>query len=333
MKAYRDWGRTCNGIQRPEIVAPVTAHAAFEKAAQYFGMRLIKIPIDADCRIDLRAARRAVNRNTVALVGSAPSFPHGAIDPIRELSELALERGLGFHTDACLGGFLLPWARELGYPVPDFDFHLPGVTSISVDTHKYGYAAKGASVILYRGRALRQFQYYATGDWPGGLYVTPTLAGSRPGALSAACWAAMVSTGRQGYLQAAREILDTARWIKDEIKTIPELRLLGDPLWVIAFTSEAMDIYRVMEELARRGWSLNGLFSPPAVHLCVTLRHAPPGVKERFIEDLKESVAAVRESQEAGENSAPIYGVAAGVPLRGLVVDLLKQYMDMLYKP
>jgi glutamate/tyrosine decarboxylase-like PLP-dependent enzyme len=331
MKAYRDWARACKGIRRPEIIVPVTAHAAFEKAAQYFGIGLVRIPVGADCRADLRAARRAIRRNTIALVGSAPAFPHGAIDPIRELSELALERGLGFHTDACLGGFFLPWARELGYPVPDFDFRLPGVTSISVDTHKYGYAAKGTSVILYRGRELRRFQYYATGDWTGGLYVTPTLAGSRPGALSAACWAAMLSLGRQGYLEAARKILETADWIKRELGAIPDLRILGDPLWVIAFTSDSLDIYRVMEELARRGWSLNGLFSPPAVHLCVTLRHTQPGVKERFIEDLKEAVAAVREQQAAGESAAPIYGVAAGIPLRGLVVDMLKQYMDMLY--
>jgi sphinganine-1-phosphate aldolase len=333
MKAYRDWGRARKGISRPEIVAPVTAHAAFDKAAQYFGIRLIKISIGEDYRADLQAARRAINRNTVALVGSAPSFPHGVIDPIQELSEIALERGIGFHTDACLGGFILPWARQLGYPVPEFDFHLPGVTSISADTHKYGYAAKGSSVILYRGQDLRQFQYYATGDWMGGLYVTPTFAGSRPGGLSAACWAAMVSLGRQGYLDTTRSILETADWIKGEIQAIPELRILGEPLWVIAFTSDSLDIYRVLEEMTHRHWSLNGLFNPPAVHICITLRHTEPGVKERLIEDLNESIRTVRRESENGEKRMPIYGLAAGLPFRGLVADLLKQYMDMLYKP
>jgi sphinganine-1-phosphate aldolase len=333
MKAYRDWGRARKGITRPEIVAPLTAHAAFDKAAQYFGIRLIKIPVGEDCRADLHAARRAINRNTVALVGSAPSFPHGVIDPIQELSEIALARGIGFHTDACLGGFVLPWARQLGYSVPEFDFKLPGVTSISVDTHKYGYAAKGSSVILYRGQDLRQFQYYATGDWMGGLYVTPTFSGSRPGGLSAACWAAMLSLGRQGYLDATRSILETADWIKTEIRAIPELRILGEPLWVIAFTSDSLDIYRVLEEMTQRHWSLNGLFNPPAVHICITLRHTQPGVKERLIEDLKESIQAVRRESEKGEKKIPIYGVAAGMPFRGLVTDLLKQYMDMLYKP
>jgi sphinganine-1-phosphate aldolase len=332
MKTYRDWARERKGITRPNIIVPVTAHAAFDKAAQYFGLRLVKIPVGEDCRAELRAARRAINRNTIALVGSAPSFPHGAIDPIQELSELAFERGIGFHTDACLGGFVLPWVRQLGYPVPEFDFHLPGVTSISVDTHKYGYAAKGTSVILYRGQELRQFQYYATGDWTGGLYVTPTFAGSRSGALTAACWAAMVSLGRQGYLDATRSILETAAWIKHEIQAIPELRILGDPLWVIAFTSDKVDIYRVLDEMANRSWSLNGLFSPAAVHLCVTLRHTQPGVKERFTEDLKESIAAVQRVSENDQRSIPIYGVAAGIPFRGLVTDMLKQYMDMLLK-
>ncbi len=333
MKAYRDWGRERKGISRPEIVAPITAHAAFDKAAQYFGIRLIKIPVGDDYRADLQAARMAINRNTVAMVGSAPSFPHGVIDPIQELSEIALARGIGFHTDACLGGFVLPWARQLGYPVPEFDFRLPGVTSISVDTHKYGYAAKGTSVILYRGQDLRQFQYYATGEWMGGLYVTPTFAGSRSGGLSATCWASMVSLGRQGYLEATRSILEASDWIKREIQAIPELRILGEPLWVIAFTSDTLDIYRVLEEMTHRHWSLNGLFNPPAMHLCITLRHTRPGVKERFIEDLHESIVTVRRESGNREKRVPIYGLAAGMPFRGLVTDLLKQYMDMLYKP
>src|SRR5690606_31626472 len=153
---------------------------------------------------------KAITRDTVVVVGSAPSFPHGVIDPIAEMSELARARGVGFHTDACLGGFVLPWAERLGYDVPAFDFRLPGVTSMSADTHKFGYASKGTSVVLYRGHALRHAQYYTVTDWPGGLYFSPTFAGSRPGALSAACWAAMISMGEQGYLDAVKKILFTA---------------------------------------------------------------------------------------------------------------------------
>ena len=169
---------------------------------------------------DVEAAKRAITRNTIVIVGSAPCFPHGAIDPIQDLSELAHQYGIGFHTDACLGGFVLPWAEKLGYPVPPFDFRLRGVTSISADTHKYGYAAKGTSVIMYRRRELTHYQYYTSTELPGGSYFSPTLAGNRPGALSAACWAALTSIGSQGYLTATKKILETAEVIKNGIRQI-----------------------------------------------------------------------------------------------------------------
>ena len=332
MKTYRDRARAERGIRRPEMVVPITAHAAFDKAAQYFNIKMVRIPVDHNYRADVRAAARAVTRRTVVMVGSAPSFPHGMVDPIAELSELARQRGIGFHTDACLGGFVLPWAADLGYPVPSFDFQLPGVTSISADTHKYGYAAKGTSVILYRGQELRRYQYFTITDWPGGLYFSPSFAGSRPGALSAACWAAMVRIGQKGYRDATRRILETADFIKTGIRTIPELFILGDPLWVIAFGSRTLDIYRVMDAMSHRGWSLNGLHRPSCVHLCVTLRHTQPGVKERFVEDLKAAVAEVKSAPEADGGMAPVYGMAATLPLRGVVSNILKAYMDVLYK-
>jgi len=206
------------------------------------------------------------------------------------------------------------------------------VTSISADTHKYGYAAKGTSVILYRRRELRHYQYYTTGDWTGGLYVSPTFAGSRPGALSATCWAALVSMGESGYLEATRRILETAARIKDGIRSIPALRLLGDPLFNIAFSSDTLDIYKVMEGMAGRRWSLNGLFQPPAVHLCVTLRHTQPGVAERFLADLHSAVEMVEQNPDLPGDMAPVYGMAASLPLRGLVDDLLKGYLDLLYE-
>ena len=333
MKTYRDWARERLGIRHPEVVAPVTAHAAFDKAAHYFGIRLVRIPVDDGFRADVAAARRALTRNTIALVGSAPSFPHGVIDPIADLAALAHDRRIGIHVDACLGGFVLPWAQRLGYPVPPFDFNVPGVTSISVDTHKYGYAPKGTSVILYRTEALRRFQYYVAADWPGGLYVSPTMAGSRPGALSAAAWAAMVSMGEQGYLEATRRILETAHQIRTGIEAIPELRILGDPLWVIAFTATRLDIYRILDRMAQRGWNLNGLHHPPAVHICVTLPHTAPGVADRFIADLRDSVAAVRREPRARGGMAPVYGMAASLPFRGVIGDLLRRYLDVVYKP
>jgi sphinganine-1-phosphate aldolase len=337
MKAYRDGARARvrgrGRVTRPEVVAPTTAHVAFDKAAQCFGIKLVRVPVGADYRADVAAMRRAVSRRTVALVGSAPTFPHGVIDPIEDLAAVAAERGIGFHTDACLGGFVLPWARRLGYDVPPFDFSVPGVTSMSADTHKFGYAAKGTSVVLYRGAELRSHQYFTATEWPGGLYFSPTLAGSRPGGLSAACWAAMVATGEDGYLEATGRVLQTGATIRDGIAAIPQLRVLGDPLWVVAFASDTVDVYRVLEQMTRRGWSLNGLHRPAAVHLCVTLRHTRPGVAERFLADLRTSVAEVLSQPTDDQGLAPVYGLAATLPFRGMVRDLLKKYIDLLYRP
>ncbi len=328
VKAHRDRA----GLRKPEMVAPVTAHTAFDKAAAYFGVKLIRTSVDENSRADITAVADAVGDNTILIVGSAPSFPHGAIDPIGALAALAAERGIGFHTDACLGGFVLPWAEKLGYPIPPFDFRVRGVTSMSVDTHKYGYAPKGTSVVLYRSRELRRHQYFTAADWPGGLYFSPTLAGSRPGALSAGAWAAMVSIGESGYLEATGQILETGARIRSGIGSIPELEVIGDPLWVIAFRSDSVDVYRVMEKMRQAGWSLNGLHNPPAVHIAVTLRHTQPGVADRFISDLRKSVASVSGDPGKAEGMAPVYGLAATVPVRSMVDDLLERYIDMLYE-
>jgi sphinganine-1-phosphate aldolase len=332
MRSYRDWAREMKRITAPELVVPSTAHAAFDKASQYFGIKLVKVPVGPDFRADVVAMKKAINRHTICVVGSAVSFPHGAIDPIEELSELARERGIGFHTDACLGGFILPWAEKLGYDVPPFDFRLPGVTSMSADTHKYGYAAKGTSVVLYRNKDLRHYQYYEVGDWPGGLYFSPTFAGSRPGGLSAACWAAMVSIGENGYMDATRRILETAAKIRAGVEAIPELRVLGDPLWVIAFASDQLDIYRVLDFMTKRKWNLNGLHKPASVHLAITLRHTQEGVADRFLEDLRAAVEHTKTHPDEEGGMAPIYGMASTVPVQGVVTDLLERYLDILYE-
>jgi glutamate/tyrosine decarboxylase-like PLP-dependent enzyme len=332
MKTYRDRAREEKGITEPNMIVPTTAHAAFHKAAQYFNIELVQIPVDADFRADVAATEEAITENTVALVGSSPQFPHGVIDPIEALSELARSRGIGFHTDACLGGFLLPWARKIGYDVPPFDFRLPGVTSMSADTHKYGYAAKGTSVVLYRGHELRHYQYFTTTDWPGGLYCSPSFAGSRPGALSAACWAAMISVGEEGYMESARRILETAAKIRSGVAAIDELQLFGESLFVVAFGSQELDIYKVMDAMSERGWSLNGLHKPACLHLCTTLRQTEPGVAERFLQDLKHSVAFVSDQPEWAGAMAPIYGMANTIPDRGVVRDALREHMDSWYR-
>jgi len=332
MKTYRDRAREVNGIRRPNIVIPVTAHAAFDKAGEYFNIKVKRVPIDNNYQANVNAVRKAANGNTICIVGSAPNFPHGIVDPINEMSEIARERGICFHVDACLGGFVLPWAEKLGYPVTEFDFRLPGVTSISADTHKFGYASKGTSVILYRSTELRHYQYYTIADWPGGLYFSPTFAGSRPGALSAACWATLLSMGENGYLDSVKKIMETAEVIKKGISGISELKLMGDSLWVIAFESKNLDIYKVMDQMTHEGWNLNGLHKPACVHICITLRHTQAGVAERFLADLKDAVTHVKTHPTESGGMAPVYGMAATLPFRGVIRDFLKRYLDLYYK-
>lgn len=332
MRTYRDRARLERGVTAPQIVCPTTAHAAFSKASQYFNIELVQVPVGEDFRADVAATRAAITDRTIVVVGSAPCFPQGVIDPIEELSELARERGIGFHTDACLGGFVLPWAEQLGYPVPPFDFRLPGVTSMSADTHKFGYAAKGTSVVLYRDEALRRHQWFRTADWTGGLYYSPTFAGSRPGALSAQCWAAMLSMGEERYLAATRAILETAAEIRAGVEALPGVQLHGDSLFVIAFGTTTVDVYGVLDEMTHRGWRLNGLQRPASVHLCVTLRHTRPGVAERFLTDLRESIAALEAAPGTTGTMAPVYGMAATVEARGSVEELLERYVDLLYR-
>jgi glutamate/tyrosine decarboxylase-like PLP-dependent enzyme len=332
MKTYRDWARDKRGITRPEIVLPISAHAAFHKAAQYFNLELKITPLDDDFRADLAATKAAITDNTIALVASAVNFPYGTIDPIDELAALAAKREIGLHIDACLGGYYLPWVEKLGHPVPPFDFRVEGVTSMSCDTHKYGYAPKGTSVVLYRGEELRRYQYFTVADWPGGLYYSPTVSGSRPGGLSAACWAALVSMGEAGYQEATKKILAAVATMHQGIRSIPELRILGQPLGPFAVASDSLDVYQVLDQMSARGWSLTGLLNPAAIHVSPTLRWAQPGVAERFVDHLRQSVAYVRDTPNIEGGMAPVYGLAAAIPDRTFVHDMLKQLMDVYYR-
>jgi sphinganine-1-phosphate aldolase len=332
MKTYRDWARDKRGITAPEIVLPISAHAAFHKAAAYFNLQARITPLDADFTANVDAVAAAITPNTIALVASAVNFPYGTIDPIDQFAALAEKHGIGLHVDGCLGGFFLPWVEKLGVAVPPFDFRVAGVTSMSCDTHKYGYAPKGTSVVLYRGQELRRYQYFTVADWPGGLYYSPTFSGSRPGGLSAACWAALVSMGEAGYLAATKKILAAVATMRKGVETIAELKLLGRPLGPFAVASDSLDVYQVLDQMTARGWSLTGLLNPAAIHVSPTLRWAEPGVAERFVEHLRESVAYVRDTPNIEGGMAPIYGLAAAIPDRTIVHDMLKQVMDIYYR-
>ena len=327
---------------------PDTAHTAFRKACSYFGIRCHLVACPAPSyQVHISSVSRLINSNTILLVGSAPNFPHGIIDDIASLSKLAIRRKLPLHVDCCLGSFLVPLLDKAGFETQPFDFRLKGVTSISCDTHKYGFAPKGNSTILYRNNELRTYQYFISADWPGGVYGSPTAAGSRPGALIAGCWASMMSIGESGYIEACHAVVGVTKKIVEAIQQGPglkdELQLIGRPLVsVVAFTSTTLNIYDIADAMSERGWHLNSLQSPPAMHVAVTL----PIVKvwERLIADLeaviegekeKERVRVVEGKGTKGKSmgeSAALYGVAGSLPDKSVVVQLANGFLDTLYK-
>jgi glutamate/tyrosine decarboxylase-like PLP-dependent enzyme len=311
--AYRDHAAQTKGITRPSFVKPETGHPAFDKACHLFGIEVRTAPVDPDTtKVDVEAMSALVDDSTIALMGSACNYGYGTIDPIEELSELALSKGVGLHVDGCLGGFILPWGQELGWDIPTFDFRLPGVTSISADTHKYGYGFKGSSVLTFRDKALRNSQYFFLTGWSGGKYCSPGMDGSRSGGALASTWAAMVSIGREGYLGYAKAIFETADRMKDAVRSHPELRIIGDPTFCFSFTSDEFDIYHVNDAMKARGWRFNGQQYPNAIHMAVTRPQTQPGVVEAFEADLAEAVAYGREHKGENPMSAAIYGGVAG---------------------
>ena len=332
MKTARQWARKHRPeIAKPKIVAPVTAHPAFIKSAHYLDMQIEFTPLRDDWRADPEAMKAAIDENTVILVGSAICYPYGVVDPIEEIAALAKEQGILMHVDACLGGFMLPFVSKLGYEVPIWDFRARGVTSISADVHKYGYAAKGASTVTYRDAELRKLQFYAYPDWPGGIYVTPTMAGARPGGAVAAAWAVMHHLGEEGYVKLAKVAMDATNRIRVGIESIDGLRVMGNPqMTVLAFDSSEVDMFTVGSKMDARGWHLDRNQFPSALHIMVTPAHAE--VADQLIDDLRLAVEEARkEPAGAAEGMAAIYGAAAAMPDRGAVSDFAIGFMDSLY--
>jgi len=318
MLAYREQARAAGRTGRLNVVKPETAHPAFDKACHLFDLEMRVAPVSAETTVvDPADVAALVDADTVAIIGSACNYGYGTVDPITELGQVALERGVGLHVDGCLGGFILPWGRELGYDIPAFDFSVPGVTTISADTHKYGYAFKGTSVLAFRDRALRNSQYFFNTSWTGGKYCSPGMDGSRSGGLLAATWASMVSLGRAGYLDYARQIFSTAASMQDAVRSHPELRIMGNPTFCFSFTSTgegdgAFDIYHVNDFMRTRGWRFNGQQYPNAIHMAVTRPQTQPGVAEAFAVDLDEAVAYARDHAGEPPHSGAIYGGVAG---------------------
>ncbi len=312
--AYREQATALRGVTRPNFVKPETGHPAFDKACHLFGVELRTAPVDpVTTTVDLKALADLVDDQTIAVMGSACNYPYGTIDPIPELGELAQRRGVGLHVDGCLGGFILPFGQELGVePIPVFDFRVPGVTSISADTHKYGYAFKGSSTLLFRDKALRNGQYFFVSGWTGGKYMSPGIEGSRSGGLLAATWAAMVQLGRAGYRRYAEAIFATAAEMMDAVRAHPELRIMGSPTFCFSFTSDEFDIYHVNDFMRERGWRFNGQQYPNAIHMAVTRPQTQPGVAGAFAADLADAVAHARAHRGEAPFSAAIYGGVDG---------------------
>jgi glutamate/tyrosine decarboxylase-like PLP-dependent enzyme len=330
VKTAREHARAERGITEPEMVLPASAHPALHKAAHYFGVKAVVVPLGPDYRADVEAMKAAMGPRTVLVVGSAPAYPHGVVDPIRELAAAAQERGILFHVDACLGGFLLPFARKLGVALPDFDFAVPGVTSLSADLHKYGYAAKGASVILYRTSELRRYQFFTYADWCGGIYASPSMGGTRPGGAIAAAWAILKYLGEEGYLRLARTVLDTARALREGVAATPGLKLLGEPpVSVFAFSSDTLDVYALGDAMEARGWKLDRQMNPPALHMMVTPAHAK--VVEPFLNDLRACAAGLTSGEPAPDGSAALYGMLGALPDRKEAEGFILQFLDGLY--
>jgi len=332
VKAYREVG-VARGVQRCEIVAAKSVHPAFDKAAHYLGMKICHVDVNSDGTANVKAMKKIINKNTVLLVGSAPSFPHGCMDPIEDLAKLAHSYNIGFHTDACLGGFLLPFMSKAGYPVAPFDFAVKGVTSISADTHKYGFSPKGSSVVLFSNIELRKHLYFVQSDWSGGVYASPTIPGSRPGNAVATTWASLLYHGQEGYIETTKKVVETTKYLAENLAKIPGISLLGKPdVCVVAITSKAFDIFLLSELLCEKKWKLSPLQFPSGLHLSVTMLHAAPGVADRLIADVNEAAEHCMKTPDAkcGGQGA-IYGMSQQIPDRSVIGEICQAYLDTYY--
>ncbi|WP_128894976.1 pyridoxal phosphate-dependent decarboxylase family protein [Longirhabdus pacifica] len=336
VKTYRDYAKKHKPwIKKPEMIVPESIHVAFEKASSYFGVKLVRIPLDDDYKVKIDMVKRKINRNTIGIIASAPSYPHGMIDPIEALGEIAHSHRLPLHVDACLGGFLLPFVEKLQYNVPLFDFRVKGVTSIAADIHKYGYAAKGASIIVYRNMSYLESQFFVSENWAGGVFASPALLGTRAGGAFAAAWAVLHYFGEEGYVEKTKVIMDTTKKIMNGIQEIDGLEVMSTPpMSVFAYrsTDPKLNIFAVADRLEARGWHIDRQQRPECLHCMVMPGHEV--IADEYIADIQHAVNEVRDNPHyAYEGGAAMYGMISRVPLRGMVKKQVLQMMRNLYSP
>lgn len=318
MKTYRDWGLAVKGITEPNIVVCDTAHAAFFKAGQYFKIFVKQARSTESTReIDLRHLHQLIDGNTVAIVGSACQYASGTVDPIQELAKIALKRNIGLHVDCCLGGFLVPFMEKAGFPFPAVDFRVKGVTSISCDPHKYGFAPKGSSVVMFHSHSLRHHMYYCIADWTGGIYATTTMTGSRAGGPVAATWAVMCAFGEAGYVETTRQIVGATRKIAEAVRQMEDLVIVGRPdICVVSWTctkASGLSPYAIVDHMKDKyHWELGACQNPACAHLALTLPSSKNA--DLFIADLKDCIKDLKANPLKKCSTAGVYGMAATLP-------------------
>jgi len=308
VKTARDYARTTKpNIKEPEMVLPVTAHASLFKAAHYLGVKPVITAVHDDSfKADVAAMRDAITDNTILLVGSAPGYTHGVVDPIPEIAALAQEKDLLCHVDACVGGIHLSYMRKLGWEVPDFDFNVPGVTSLTTDLHKYGYCAKGASIVLYQNKELRRHQIWACSRWTGYTVINPAITSSKTGGPMAAAWAVLNYLGDEGYMEIVREVMAATQKMITGINRIDGVRILGRPdmcMFALASDSEKINVYRLADEMKLKGWFLQPQFarknSPANLHISLNRSTVPQA--EAFLETFEKTIAEMKQQEVDGD--------------------------------
>jgi len=333
VKAARDYAREKRPqVKEPEMIIPRSAHPAFNKAAYYLGLKTVIVPTSEASVVDLDAFRKAFNSNTVFAMGSAFSYPHGIIDPIEQMAAMADKKGVWFHVDACVGGFMLPFLERLGYHIPPFDFRVPGVWSMSADIHKYGYVSKGASTITYRNAELRKYQLFVYTDWNGGVYATPAISGARSGGPTAAAWSVMKFLGWEGYMRLAKDAMEATRLLMEGISRLPGLHIIGDPpATTFAVGSDTLNLYALGDAMKVRGWHIDSQHMPPSLHFTVSPMHLK--IVEPFLNDLADAVQEVSLlKQEDISGEAAIYGMIGSLPDRAQAKEMTTQYFNDLYR-
>ena len=327
---YREWGRMKRGIHNPNIVAPESIHPAFDKACYYFGIKLKKIPLNNEYTITSLDVSKYINNNTIMVAASAPNYAHGIIDPIRDIGKVCYQYNVGFHVDCCMGGFIVPFINSP--ETNQVNFMTQGITSISMDSHKYGYCHKGSSILLMKNRELKQFQHYINTGWNGGIYCTPTLMGSKSGGLISTVWGALHLNGREKYVQYTSDIIENLVMIKNSFQHNNLIEIIGNPLLnIIAFKSNALNIYYVIDEMKKKRWDLSVLQNPPAFHLCITKCHTKE-VIEKFIIDLESSISIAKNNPSKLSGTLSLYGSSQSIENSLFTGDLVNNFVTLLSK-